>query len=60
VGVVNDMYDLGGGTSVYNTSKLQRYFRDIHVAKSHIMVSPNIMETVGRLYFGLDANTVTL
>ena len=60
VGVVNEMYDLGGGSSVYNTSKLQSHFRDIHVAKSHIMVSPSTLETVGRLYFGLKSNTATL
>ncbi len=60
VGVVNDMYDLGGGTSVYNKSKLQTHFRDIHVAKSHIMVAPSTLETIGRLYFGLESNTATL
>jgi len=60
VEVVNEMYDLGGGSSVYETSNLQRHFRDIHVAKSHIMVAPSTMETVGRLFFGLKTNTATL
>lgn len=60
VGVVNEMYDLGGGTSVYETSNLQRHFRDINVAKSHIMVAPSTLETVGRLFFGLDTNVATL
>ncbi|MEM1437052.1 MAG: acyl-CoA dehydrogenase family protein, partial [Pseudomonadota bacterium] len=54
VGVVEDMYNLGGGSAVYQTSRLQRYFRDINVAKTHIMVSNQILETVGALYFGLE------
>ena len=60
VAVVNEMYDLGGGSSVYENSSLQRHFRDINVAKSHIMVAPSTMETAGRLFFELNANTATL
>lgn len=56
VGVVGQMYDLGGGTSVYRTSALQRHFRDINVAKSHIMVSPGSLEMVGGSLFGLDVD----
>jgi len=55
--VVDAMYTLAGGTSVYATSPLQRHFRDIHVATQHFMVSPNILETAGRLYLGLATNT---
>ena len=55
--VVDAMYTLAGGTSVYATSPLQRQFRDIHVATQHFMVSPNILETVGRLFLGLPTNT---
>ena len=53
VSVVQEMYNLGGGSSVYQTSRLQRHFRDINVAKTHIMVSQQIFEIVGALYFGL-------
>lgn len=60
VGIVNEMYDLGGGSSIYETSRLQRYFRDINVAKSHIMVAPSTLETAGRLLFGLDTNASRL
>ena len=60
VQVVGDMYELGGGSSVYETSKLQRHFRDINVAKSHIMVSQNTLETAGSLFFGLETNTSRL
>ncbi len=57
VAVVDAMYTLVGGTSVYETSPLQRQFRDIHVATQHFMVSPNILETTGRLFLGLPTVT---
>ena len=56
VNVVQEMYNLGGGSSVYQTSRLQRHFRDINVAKTHIMVSQQVFEIVGALYFGLEPN----
>lgn len=58
--VVDAMYTLVGGVSVYAASPLQRQFRDIHVATQHFMVSPNMMETVGRLFLGLPTNTAGL
>ena len=60
VGVVGEMYDLGGGSSVYRGSRLQRCFRDVNVAKSHIMVAPSTLETIGRTLFGLDTNVSAL
>lgn len=58
--IVDEMYNVGGGASVYQTSRLQRYFRDIHVATQHIMVGPATMETVGSLLFGLETDTTML
>ncbi len=58
--VVDEMYKLGGGSSVYKTSRLQRYFRDIHVATQHIMVAPQTFETVGSLLFGLETDVSML
>ena len=55
--VVDAMYALVGGTSVYGISPLQRQFRDIHVASQHFMVSPNILETAGRLFLNLPTVT---
>ncbi len=55
--VVDVMYALGGGASVYETSRLQRHLRDVHVARQHIMVAPTTLETIGRLFLGVDANT---
>ncbi|HKA16457.1 MAG TPA: acyl-CoA dehydrogenase family protein [Myxococcota bacterium] len=58
--VVDLMYDLGGGTSVYHRSPLQRIFRDVHVATQHMMVSPATMELTGRLLLGLETDTSQL
>ena len=60
VEVVDAMYTLAGGTSVYATSRLQRQFRDVHVITQHVMVAPSTLETVGRLYLGVEANTSML
>jgi len=57
---VDRMYHLGGGTSVYRTSPLQRIFRDVHVATQHMMVSPATLELTGRLFLGLETDTAML
>jgi hypothetical protein len=49
------MYNLGGGTSVYKTSPLQRIFRDVHVASQHMMIAPPTMELAGKLLLGQEA-----
>jgi len=51
---VDLMYNLGGGTSVYETSKLQRCFRDVHVATQHMLVGTPTLELTGKLYMGLE------
>lgn len=50
-------YRAGGGTAVYQTSHLQRVFRDVHVATQHAMVAPRMMEPLGRMRFGLPTST---
>jgi alkylation response protein AidB-like acyl-CoA dehydrogenase len=46
-------YTLGGGTSIYESSVLQRCMRDAHAATQHIMLAPNNYEVAGRLMLGL-------
>jgi indole-3-acetate monooxygenase len=58
--VVDAMYDLGGGTSVYSRSPLQRQFRDIHVVTQHIMVALPTFEVVGRVLLGQSVDASTL
>jgi alkylation response protein AidB-like acyl-CoA dehydrogenase len=50
-------YHAGGGTSVYLTSRLQRVFRDVHVATQHGMIAPRLFEPLGRMAFGLPTST---
>ena len=56
VKVVDSLYHLGGGTSIYSKSKLQRCFRDVHVTTQHIMVAQPIFEVVGKVKLGLEPN----
>lgn len=58
--VVDAMYHLGGGSSVHRTSKLQRVFRDVHVATQHMMVAPPTYELTGRLLLGLETDATFL
>jgi alkylation response protein AidB-like acyl-CoA dehydrogenase len=58
--VVTAMYNAGGGTSIYDSSMLQRRFRDVHVATQHMMVAPATWELGGRLLLGLPTDTKQL
>lgn len=54
IDVIDQMYRVMGGTSVYETSCLQQHFRDVHVASAHMMVGEPVMELAGRVMLGLD------
>ncbi|UJR83062.1 acyl-CoA dehydrogenase family protein [Sandaracinus amylolyticus] len=58
--VVTSAYELGGGTSIYASSPLQRHLRDVHTASQHLMVASPTATTAGRVLLGLDAETATL
>lgn len=58
--VVDAMYELGGGSSIYESNALQRRFRDVHVATQHMMVAPATFELAGRVLLGLDADVSQL
>jgi alkylation response protein AidB-like acyl-CoA dehydrogenase len=51
------MYELGGGAAIYETSPLQRRFRDAHTATAHFQVNTNSYELPGKLLLGVDART---
>jgi alkylation response protein AidB-like acyl-CoA dehydrogenase len=50
---VDIVYTLGGATSIYETSKLERCFRDVHVVTQHIAVQQQLFERTGKYYLGL-------
>jgi len=58
VEAVDRLYTAAGGTSIYESSALQRCFRDIHVSTQHIMVAQPLYEVVGRVALGLDAGSM--
>jgi alkylation response protein AidB-like acyl-CoA dehydrogenase len=53
-----DLLYLGaGGSSIYTSCPLERAFRDVHTITQHIGVHPRVMETTGRVLFGLEPDT---
>jgi alkylation response protein AidB-like acyl-CoA dehydrogenase len=58
--VVDRMYDLGGGSSIYSTSRLQRTFRDVHAATQHMVVAPATFELAGRVLLGVETDVSQL
>lgn len=58
--VARSMYDLGGGTAIYEDSPLQRRFRDAHAATAHFQVNPAIWELTGRVLLGVPTRTEQL
>ena len=58
--VVRTMYDLAGGTAIYDTSPLQRRFRDAFTATAHFQVNEASRELPGRILLGQRADATTL
>ncbi|MBN1530905.1 MAG: acyl-CoA dehydrogenase family protein [Thermoleophilaceae bacterium] len=58
--VVAACYELGGGSSIYSTSPLQRRFRDVHAATQHMLVSRSTLELTGRLLLGMPTDASQL
>lgn len=57
VEAVDLCFHAAGGAAIFESSPLQRVFRDAHVAISHGMIVPRTLEPLGRLSFGLETNT---
>jgi len=58
--VVRSMYDLAGGSAIYDDSPLQRRFRDAHTATAHFQVNEASRELPGRILLGQPAETAML
>ncbi len=53
VEAVTLMYKTASGTALYASHPLDRWFRDIHTASQHFVVSAKIAEAAGRVMVGL-------
>ena len=58
--VVRDMYDLAGGTAIYDSSPLQRRFRDAYTATAHFQVNEASRELPGRILLDQPADVSML
>lgn len=54
--ICRTLYDLGGGAALFETSDLQRHFRDAHAITQHIVTAPATWELTGRILFGLETD----
>lgn len=60
VQATDGVYHAGGGSSIYSKNPMQRHFRDIHTLTQHIMVSPRVYKTVGKVLLGQEVDTSQL
>jgi len=52
--VVDSLYRLAGSTAIFQSSLLERCWRDVHTAAQHLQVQHGRWETAGRVLFGLE------
>jgi alkylation response protein AidB-like acyl-CoA dehydrogenase len=55
--VVDSLYRLAGTTAIFQSSLLERCWRDLHTAAQHMQVQDGRWETAGRVLFGLEPAT---
>ena len=50
--VIDSLYELGGGATIYERSRLSRHFRDVHTLSHHVMVQPASLQLAGSILTG--------
>jgi indole-3-acetate monooxygenase len=54
VAAVDLLYRLSGSSAIFQSSPLERCWRDLHTAAQHVQVQDGRWETAGRVLFGLE------
>ncbi|HLZ69944.1 MAG TPA: acyl-CoA dehydrogenase family protein [Dehalococcoidia bacterium] len=57
---VDLLYNAGGATSIYESSPLERCFRDVHALTQHVIVQQPTLETVGKVLLGVELGPALL
>ncbi|MHB8575044.1 MAG: acyl-CoA dehydrogenase family protein, partial [Dehalococcoidia bacterium] len=47
VAVVNQLHEAAGGSSIYESSPLERCFRDVNTLSHHFMIAPSTFVAAG-------------
>ena len=54
--VIQEAYQIGGGSTIWDGVKLQELFRDVHAITQHGLVAAPIFEVIGRIELGMKVN----
>jgi alkylation response protein AidB-like acyl-CoA dehydrogenase len=57
---VDTLYRLAGSSAIFQSSPLERCFRDVHTAAQHLQVQEGRWETAGRVLMGLEPGSPVL
>lgn len=60
VAAVDLLYRLADSSAIFQSSPLERCFRDVHTAAQHLQVQEGRWETTGRVLMGLDPGSPVL
>jgi alkylation response protein AidB-like acyl-CoA dehydrogenase len=60
VDIVDLLYRLAGSSAIFQSSPLERCFRDVHTAAQHLQVQDARWETTGRVLLGLEPGSPVL
>jgi alkylation response protein AidB-like acyl-CoA dehydrogenase len=53
--IVDQLFDMGGGSAIYESSRLERCFRDVHMVPHHYLLGPSAYIAAARAEIGAAA-----
>ena len=60
VAAVDILYRLGGSSTIFQTSPIERCWRDVHTAAQHMQVQATCWQSAGRVLLGLEPDSPVL